>query len=57
VVTLAELVQHIRHVVLEHPGASNLPVVLTPHGGQRNQPTRSVELNMTKTAVVIEAQR
>ncbi len=55
--TVAQLINQFRQLVIEHPEASNVPVVLQPHGGRRDQPVGHVELNFTGTKVFIESER
>lgn len=55
--TLRELSQMTRQLVLEHPYAADLEVVLHPHGTHHRQGIREVHLNLNETKVVLEAER
>ena len=55
--TVAQHIQQLRHLVLEHPHAANLPLVLHPHGVKYEQTIESTHLNLHETKVVLEAQR
>lgn len=55
--TLRELSQMTRQLVLEHPYAADLEVVLHPHGSHHRQPLEQVHLNPQETSVVLESKR
>lgn len=54
--TLAQHIQQLRQLVLEHPHAANLPMVLHPHGHKHEQAIESAHLNLHQTKVVLESQ-
>lgn len=55
--TIAMLIQQLRQLVLEHPYAAELPLVICPHGFGHRQALEGVHLNLHETAVVLEARR
>ena len=55
--TIGQLIQQLRHLVLEHPHAADVPIVIHPHGFTHSQELESVHLNLHQTRVVLEAER
>lgn len=55
--TLAQHIQQLRQLVLEHPQASNLPIVLVPHGQHHRQEIETLHMSIREDSVEIEAQR
>jgi hypothetical protein len=55
--TIGQLIQTLRTLVLEHPHAAQLPIVIHPHGFIHAQELDSVHLNLHGTRVVLEAPR
>ena len=55
--TVSQLITQLRHLVLEHPHAAQLPIVMCPHGMGHRQELESTHLNLHETAVVVEAAR
>lgn len=55
--TIAQLIQQLRHLVLEHPHASECEVVLHPHGTGHRQHISNIHFNHHETKVVLEAER
>ena len=55
--TVAEHIQQLWQLVLEHPHAANLPLVIHPHGRQHEQEVESIHMSVHAAKVVLEAQR
>lgn len=55
--TIGSLIQQLRTLVLEHPHAAQLPIVIHPHGFTHAQQLDSIHLNLHGTRVVLEADR
>lgn len=52
-----DIIQQLRHLVLEHPHAADLDVVLAPHGQGHRQRLGEVHLNVHETLIVLEAEK
>jgi len=55
--TIGRLIQQLRDLVLQHPHAAELPIVIHPHGFTHSQQLESIHLNLHATKVVLEAEK
>ncbi len=53
--TIGDLIKQLRQLVLEHPHATDLPIVIHPHGFTHSQQLERVHLNLHQTKVILEA--
>lgn len=54
--TVHEFVEQLRHLILEHPHAAQLPICVSPHGKDHRQEINKLMLNLHQTKVVIESE-
>lgn len=55
--TVSQFIQQLRQLVLEHPHAAQLDIVVAPHGHDHRQAVDDIHLNVHETKVVVEARR
>jgi hypothetical protein len=52
-----DIIRSLRQLVLEHPHAADLDVVLAPHGHGHRQPLDQIHLNTHETLIILEAEK
>jgi hypothetical protein len=54
--TVHQFIENLRHLILEHPHAADLPICVSPHGKDHRQQIEQMHLNLHETALVIESE-
>ena len=55
--TVAQFIQQLRHLVMEHPDAANMEMMIAPHGNRAHQPIEKIHLGHHQNRVYVEGEK